>query len=401
MNESRKPRDDILLAWLVAVLVFTGLVAVYDTSLPKGAVSEFVMQSAWTVIGLMAYLVGRAVPSRWLSTASYGLFILSLVLMCLTISPRFGREINGADRWLFLFQIGSKSIMIQPAEIAKIMLILCLARLLSAPDLNGVCQQMRRKKYPVLALLAIFAPAVIAAQLQRDLGTAMIFLGVGVGMLFAGGLPLRRVMTVVLIVAVAGVVFVVKEPYRVQRVMAFRNPFATIDSTGYQLSHSLMGIGTGGIWGVGLGLGRAKEYLPAADTDFVFTTVAEETGTVGSLVVIGLMALVTWRIFVVAQRAQSMFLILVASGVGMLIALQSLLNLYVVTGMVPTTGVPLPFISQGGSSLVTMLFGVGMVQRVAIQPMLERKGESHARTSGGRGNGRTSVPRREHRRSVA
>jgi cell division protein FtsW len=151
-----------------------------------------------------------------------------------------------------------------------------------------------------------------------------------------------------------------------------------------------------------LGLGRAKEFLPAAETDFVFTTVAEETGMLGSTAIMVLLALISWRMFLIAHRAQAMFLLLLASGLGLMVALQSLLNLYVVTGAAPTTGVPLPFISYGGSSLVSLLFSIGLVQKVASNPMMERvKEASDARAAGGWGNRRSSVSRREYRRGVA
>jgi len=402
MSEARTVQDDRALTWLVGVLVFVGVVAVYDTSLPRGALSEFVMQSLWALVGLAAYVVGRQVPSRvWYRLAPF-LLAAALAGMLVAASGQAGKEVNGAQRWIQIVQVGSRSVTVQPAEIAKVALILFLARVLSAADLHGICADIRRRRYPLLALAATFAPALVAAELQKDLGTALIVLGIGVGMLFTAGLPLRRIALLVLTVAAVGAFFITREAYRMQRVTAFMDPFANIDSIGFQLAHSLMAIGTGGIWGTGLGLGRAKEFLPAADTDFVFTTVAEETGAVGSIIVIGLLALTTWRIFRIAHQAQAMYLMMLASGVGLMIGVQSLLNLYVVTGAVPTTGVPLPFISQGGSSLVTMLFSVGLVQRVALQPMIGRmKGDSDARASGGRWNRRTPVSRREYRRGVA
>lgn len=401
MSEPARGKEDKLLAWLAIGLVLIGLMAVYDTALPKGAVSEFVMQSFWALVGLGAYVAGRYLPSRWLHAVSPWLLILSVVGMLMASSGHFGKEVNGAQRWIQVVQIGSRAVTVQPAEIAKVALVIYLARVLSSRNLRSVCTHICRR-YPLWALAVIFLPAGIAAEMQRDLGTALVFLGIGIGMLFVAGLPLRRVMLLVLAVAAVGAVFIMREPFRMRRLSAFVNPFEYVDTSGFQLAHSLMGIGTGGFWGAGMGLGRAKEFLPAADTDFIFTTIAEETGAVGSIVVIGLLSLVTWRIFVIAQRAQAMYLILLACGIGLMIGVQSLLNLYVVTGAVPTTGVPLPFISQGGSYLVTVLFGIGLVQRVALEPMIERvKGETHARASSRGWNRRTPVSRREYRRGVA
>ncbi|MEJ5251207.1 MAG: FtsW/RodA/SpoVE family cell cycle protein [Armatimonadota bacterium] len=402
MRERGANGEDRILAWLVAVLVLTGLIVVYDASFPKSGGWQMVKQAMWAFVGLLAYLVGKQISSRalhWLAPALAG---LALLLMLAVRLPGIGEERGGAFRWLLLGQVGPVEITLQPAEFGKLAFILLMARCLCASSLIGVCASVRENRWPVMAVLATFLFAGIVAIVQEDLGTAMIFLGIGVGMLFVAGLSWRRVLVIIALVAITGCVFIAHKDYRRQRVSAFLNPFAQIETTGYQLAHSLMGIGTGGVWGAGLGMGRAKEFLPAADTDFVFTTVAEETGIWGSGALIALLGLVMWRLFLIARRTQAMYQMLLVSGIGIMIALQSLLNLYVVTGMVPTTGVPLPLISYGGSSLIALLFSLGIVQRVAQNPMSERvAGEAHARASGRRGNRGTSVSRREYRRGVA
>lgn len=400
MTNTRQVKDDRVLTGVVLLLVVIGLVVVYDASFPKQGSSQLIKQSIWAGAGLLAYVVGRRFPLLWLSQIAVPLAVFSLGLMLAVLTP-LGVERNGALRWLKLGQIGSFEILVQPSEFGKIALIVFLASLLCAPNLVSSCENVRRRNY-LWALFITLASAGVVVVVQEDLGTALVFVGIGVGMLFAAGLPFRRVALLVALLAVAGVFFIFQKEYRIQRVVAFTQPFAYMNTTGYQLAHSLMGIGSGGIWGTGLGLGRAKEFLPAAETDFVFATVAEETGVFGSTVIMVLLALVSWRIFLVAHRAQAMFLLLLATGLGLMIALQSLLNLYVVTGAVPTTGVPLPFISYGGSSLVALLFSIGLVQKIASNPVMERVKEvSHARAAGRRGNGRSSVPRREYRRGVA
>jgi cell division protein FtsW len=400
MSDVQHTREDRLLTGAVLVLVIVGLIVVYDASFPTQGSSQVFKQAIWAGAGLLAYTVGRRLSLAFLYKAALPLFIVSLGLMVAVLTP-LGVERNGALRWLKLGQIGSFELLLQPSEIGKVALIVLLASLLCAPNLIGSCEKTRKQNY-LWALFSILLAAGTVVKVQDDLGTALVFVGIGVGMLFAAGLPFRRVALLVALLAVAGIIFILQKEYRLQRVIAFTQPFAYINTTGYQLAHSLMGIGSGGVWGVGLGLGRAKEFLPAAETDFVFTTVAEETGILGSTAIMVLLALISWRMFLIAHRAQAMFLLLLASGLGLMVALQSLLNLYVVTGAVPTTGVPLPFISYGGSSLVSLLFSIGLVQKVASNPMMERvKEASYARAGGGRGNRRSSVSRREYRRGVA
>jgi cell division protein FtsW len=400
MSHTRQAKEDSVLTGAVLLLVITGLIVVYDASFPKQGSLLLLKQSIWAGAGLLAYLVGRRLSPLWLHKGAVAFAFVSLMLMLAVATP-LGVERNGAVRWLKLGQIGTLEILVQPSELGKIALIVLLARLLSAPNLVGCCENARRRNY-LWALFSTLVLAGVVVGVQEDLGTSLLFIGIGVGMLFAAGLPFRQVALLVALLAVAGVLFVFQKEYRMQRVIAFTQPFAHMHTVGYQLAHSLMGIGSGGIWGTGFGLGRAKEFLPAAETDFVFATVAEETGVFGSTALIALLALVSWRIFLVAHRAQAMFLLLLANGLGLMIALQSLLNLYVVTGAVPTTGVPLPFISYGGSSLVTLLFSIGLVQKIASNPVVERvKEASHARVASGRGNGRSSISRREYRRGVA
>lgn len=403
MSSTRQAKDDTLLAWAVLVLVTVGLVVVYDASFPVSGFWQIVKQSGWAVAGLLAYMMGRRLPLRALYRWIPWIAPLALLLMLAARYSPWAVQRNGAFRWLKIAQMGPVEITLQPAEFGKIVLIVLLARLLCHKNLVSACKPFKEHRLPwVLAFLSVLATAGVVVGVQRDLGTALVFVGIGVGMLFTAGLPFRTVMALAAILAVAGAMLIFHEPYRWQRVVAFTQPFAYMNTSGYQLAHSLMGIGTGGIWGTGLGLGRAKEFLPAADTDFVFATIAEETGVFGSTAVIVLLALVLWRILLIAYRTEAMFPLLLVGGIGTMIALQSLLNLYVVTGSVPTTGVPLPFISYGGSSLVTLLFSIGLVQKVARNPMMERvKEASYARVAGRRGNGRASVSRREYRRGVA
>ncbi|MDW8319789.1 MAG: FtsW/RodA/SpoVE family cell cycle protein [Armatimonadota bacterium] len=399
----QQAREDRLLKWSVLALVVVGLIAVYDASFPKSGFEQIRRQVIWAIIGWLAYWLGKRVPLVSLSRYVVWVALPTLLLMLATRFTPYGVQRNGAYRWLKIAQVGTVEITIQPAELGKVVLIALLARLLCHSNLVSACKPIWQRPHSWLwAFFCIFTAAGIVLGCQRDLGTAFMFVSIGMVMFFTAGLPLRWLVALALLVAIGGGIFTYYEHYRWQRVVAFTQPFAYINSSGYQLAHSLMGIGTGGIWGTGLGTGRAKEFLPAAETDFVFTTISEETGVIGSTAVIVLLALVAWRTLLIAYKTEAMFPLLLVSGIGTMIALQSLLNLYVVTGSIPTTGVPLPFISYGGSSLVSLLFSIGLVQKVACTPMIERVKEApHARVAGGRRNRGTPVSRREYRRGIA
>lgn len=402
MSERAKTGEDRWLTWSVAALTMAGIVIIYDASFPKTGVWHLVKQSVWAAVGLLAYKLGKQSDLRVFHRLTFWLAAIAIVMMLAVRLPGIGEERGGAFRWIRLGQIGPVEITLQPAEFGKLALIFLLARLLSSSSLIGACSAVRERRWPVFVILAICTFTGIVVVVQEDLGSALIFLSIGIGMLFVGGMPMRRLLVLLALIGVAGCFFILQKEYRKQRIVSLTDPFAYMNTTGYQLAHSLMGIGTGGVWGAGFGLGRAKEFLPAADTDFVFTTIAEETGIWGSTIVVSLLAVVAWRILRIAQRTQAMYPMLLAGGVGIMVALQSLLNLYVATGAAPTTGVPLPFISYGGSSLVSVLFGIGLTQKIACSSMSERvTGESHARTSGGRRNWGASVSRREYRRGVA
>lgn len=393
--------EDKLLTGAVAALVLAGLVAIYDTSYARSGGSQLIKQCLWVAAGMVAYQIGKRLsPERLYRLAPFAV-LLALLLVLAVLTP-FGESRGGAVRWLLIANIGGFEVTFQPAEFTKVALILWLARLLSHPNLVTACDPILKGRLPRLAVVSIFLFAGIVVIIQNDLGTALLLLGIGLGMLFVAGLRWQHTLMLVALLLVLGVAFTLQKDYRRQRVVAFTQPFNYIHTSGYQLAHSLMGIGTGGVWGTGLGMGRAKEFLPAADTDFIFATIAEETGIWGATLVIGLLMVVTWRVFRVAFVVRNMFVILIVSGVGLMLALQSLLNLYVVTGSVPTTGVPLPFISYGGSSLVSLLFSIGLVQKTLTDFQSQRaKGAEYARASSGRRNRRTPVSSREYRRGVA
>jgi cell division protein FtsW len=308
--------------------------------------------------------------------------LVAILLMVLVLVPHFGIEVNGARRWLKLGPL-----QVQPAEFAKLAAILFMAlwlerhreRLGSLED--GVV--------PFLALLGLVTALVI---LERDLGTTMIVAAIMLAQFLVAGGRKRHVLLLGLIIVLCVYLFIRMEPYRLQRIVAFVNPWADPLNTGFQAIQSVLALGSGGLTGVGLGQSIQKyQWLPFAHTDFIFAIVGEETGLIGTSGVLALFALFTYRGYRVALKAPDAFGSLLASGVTTWIGFQALINIAAVTVTLPTTGVPLPFISYGGSSLAITLLAVGILINVSTQS--EKVGWiRHASIDLGRRHGRTLVP---------
>ncbi len=208
---------------------------------------------------------------------------------------------------------------------------------------------------------------------QPDMGTAMILVMAALGLLYLGEVPGRQLGFFGSAVVVAAVVFALSAPYRRQRMTSFLHPFAQRNNAGYQVVQSLSALGSGHLWGVGLGAGRAKwGFLPNAYTDFIFTVIGEELGVIGTLVIVGLFALLAVVGIRIARRSPDRFGMLLVGGVTCWVVGQAVVNMGTVVGLMPVTGVPLPFISYGGSSLVVMMIAMGMVFNVAGQSVGER-----------------------------
>lgn len=360
----RQPMDSLLL-WLTFLLLGVGIVSVYDASYAiaveklHGDSFHFVkMQAGWACVGLLALLGATRLPYwKWKKVAVIGL-TLAIFLLLAVLIPHVGIVVNHARRWL-----GHGQIRFQPSELAKLALVLYLARMLAGS--LKIKNHPKEGLVPPLIVIGILA-ALIAKE--PDLGTALVLSATGLVMLFLAGARPAHLGAILGAAVVAVALFVAFEPYRAHRITAFLNPKADQYHTGYQVWHALIALGSGGVGGMGLGEGREKLFIPEPRTDFIFPVIAEEWGLIGTLALVALFVFVAARGFGIAYRTRDPFGALLAAGITTLISVQALINMAVATASIPDTGVPLPFISYGGSSLVLMMLGIGILLNISCYP---------------------------------
>lgn len=356
-----------LLALVVAVLNLIGLVMVLSASSVSSHWGDFTRQSLWTMLGVAALLVTLYVDlDTWRRHIKVGL-IATCALLVIVLIPGLGVTANGATRW-----IGFGPIQIQPSELTKLVLLMFVSDLL-ARRLDRITD-VRFSVRPVVGVFGLIAGLIM---LQPNLGTTIVLGVIVFAVLFASGAPLRSMAGYGVAGAVAACVLAFTETYRRARMMSFLDPWATRETTGYQLTQSQVGIASGGWFGVGLGQSRAKwGFLPFAHTDFIFSIIGEELGLVGAALVIALYIALAVLGLRAAARAADAFGRLVAVGVTTWLVVQAFVNIGVVIGILPITGVPLPFISFGGSSLLVTLAATGLLLNVARHPAEVREGSA-------------------------
>jgi cell division protein FtsW len=381
-------RGDRALLLAVGTLTAFGLVMVFSASEVQGwlwfhnAAYYFERQLIWLALGLVLLWCGAHLDYHRLRALAWPLGAVAVALLVLVLLPHIGVEVNGARRWL---RVGP--MQMQPAELAKVAAIVFMALWLERH--RGRLGSLENGVLPFLALLGGLAILII---LERDLGTTLIVAAILLAQFLVAGGRKRHVLLLGLIVGLSVYVFIRMEPYRLHRILAFIDPWADPLNTGFQSIQSVLALGSGGIAGVGLGQSIQKyQWLPFAHTDFIFAILGEETGLIGTSLVLGLFALFTYRGYRVALKAPDAFGSLLACGVTSWIAVQALINIAAVTVTLPTTGIPLPFISYGGSSLAITLLAVGILMNVSVQG--EKVGWiRHASLDLGRRYGRTLVP---------
>lgn len=363
LGAERIARDpDYLLFFVVVALLGIGIVMVFSASAVR-SLTEYgdryyflKRQLVWAVMGLGALLFFMNSNYRALKSVAVPIFVVSVFLLVLVLIPGIGRVINDARRW-----IGIGSMVFQPAEVMKLSLVVFFSAALSKSkdQLAGFFRGLA----PYLALVGLIFALILR---QPDLGTGLAIVGTAALMLFIAGARLWH-LTGLGLAALPVLVWAVKaEEYRMVRLTSFLNPWADPGDSGYQIIQALYALGSGRFIGLGLGYGRQKFlYLPEAHTDFIFAIIGEELGFLGAMTVVCLFAVLAWRGFRVAAASQDRFGCLLAAGITTMITLQAIINLGVVTASIPITGIPLPFISSGGSSLVFTLAGVGMLLSVS------------------------------------
>lgn len=356
-----KSPDFILFFAIIALLSF-GVVMVYSSS----AVSAYVnfndsyyflkRQIIWVTLGVTAMLLALNMDYHvWRKFATPALLI-TIVLLILVLVPGFGKVVNGARRWL-----GFGSLYLQPSEIAKLSMVLFSAANLARNQekitffIKGIVPQL-------LILLVVFGLILK----EPDLGTALAIGGTVFVLLFTAGAKLSHLASLGFVGVTGIIAAILLEPYRLKRLLAFSDPWADPLNTGYHIIQSLYALGSGGLFGVGLGRSREKFlYLPEPHTDFIFAILGEELGFIGTVTVILLFFLFAWRGFKIAISAPDIYGSMLAAGLTTMIIMQALMNIAVVTASMPVTGIPLPFISFGGSALIFTLLGVGILLNIS------------------------------------
>lgn len=362
MLKGRRP--DLVLLGAVMALLGIGVVMVYSSSAVKGYIQfddpyHFLKaEIIWVGLGLGAMVLSLRLDLQFLRRWAKPALYLAFVLLILVKVPGIGRKVNGADRW-----IGLGPLSIQPSEVIKLAMVLVMAHLLALKPQQ--IQSFRKGLLPILALLGLVAGLIM---LQPDLGTTLAIAGTTFFMLIAAGARTGQ------LVALAGtglglvVAAIAAAPYRMRRIVAFLDPWADPSGKGYQTIQALLALGPGGLFGLGFGQSRQKFlYLPENHTDFIFAMIGEELGFIGATLVILLFFLVAWRGFRTAMAAPDAFSGLLAVGITALISIQAMINMGVVSGVLPVTGITLPFLSYGGTSLVFTMLAVGVLLNISSQ----------------------------------
>jgi cell division protein FtsW len=351
--------DARLLRWLTFLWLFIGLAVLFSASYPSAdaefgdGLYYFKRQLIWVVLGLVGFNLQVRSPLRYILGIAQWFVILLLGFILITLIPGFGTTVNGATRWLALGPVP-----LQPSELIKPFLVLQSARIFG---------QWNRLRWRVrLTWLGIFAFVLLGILLQPNLSTAALC-GMTLWLVaLASGLPFSYLGGTALGGFLLATISISLKEYQRRRVMSFLDPWADPMRDGYQLVQSLLAVGSGGTWGSGFGLSQQKLfYLPIQYTDFIFAVFAEEFGFAGSVLLLGLIMAYATLALTVAMKARNTVYRLVAIGAMILIVGQSLLNIGVATGVLPTTGLPFPFFSYGGSSMIASLLSAGLLIRVA------------------------------------
>jgi cell division protein FtsW len=347
---------------LVGVLCVFGLVMVGSAS-PLISISLygspwaiFIRQAMYMGVGIAALLICSRVDYRKWRAIRGPLVGGTLVLLVVVLVPHLGVSAGGSSRW-----IGFGMLQLQPSELMKLALAVFAADLLARRADRTSDPKM--VIVPVLAMLAISGVLILK---QPDMGTALVLSCIAFGILFLGGVPMGPILKILGSFTALAIVVGLADPYRRDRILSYLNPGANKSGTGYQVWQSLIGLGTGHLFGLGLGGGREKYgTLPNAHTDFIFSVVGEELGLVGAVLLLGLFFALAWFGLRAATRAPDRFGSLLAVGITTWVTSQAIINIGAVVGVLPVTGIPLPFISFGGSSLIITMAAVGILVNIA------------------------------------
>ncbi len=352
---------DVQLLFAVLFLVGIGIVMVYSASsalaLKKFGSDYYFLkrQALYSLLGIVALVLFSHIPFRLYRSLTYPLLFVAVGLLVAVQISGLGIEAGGSLRWL---RIGP--VTFQPVEVARFSLVVYLAYSLSKKQ--DVLREFSLGFVPHVLILVVFA---IPLMLQPDFGSVVIFGLIVWLMMFVGGVPVRHLLSALLLVLPLTYFVMIDAAYRIKRLVSFLDPWQYPAGEGYQIIHSLMAFGTGGMWGTGIGKGYQKLfYLPEPHTDFIFAVIGEELDFWGVMFILGLFGLIIWRGIRIACRCNDDFGMLMAAGITIAIALQVSINLGVSLGMLPTKGLTLPFLSYGGTSLLLNMASIGVLMNI-------------------------------------
>jgi rod shape determining protein RodA len=354
---------DLQLMTYAALLAVIGLAMAYSNSVEAGRSvlepgSTFLRGLMWAGLAIVVFTLATAFDYRWLKTLAWPLYLVQLGLLVTSLA--IGDGVGGSARWVSIL-----GIQFQFSEIAKILMIVVLANYLGSRE--GRLDSLGA----ILGACILVAPPLVLVMLQPDLGTSLVFGAILAGMLFLSGASLRWLVVLggSLLAAFPLIWTHILRDYQKERLTSFLNPAPDIQGAGYQLYQSQIAVGSGGMFGKGLtnGTQNQLDFLPVQTTDFVFAILAEELGFIGAIVVFALFAALLWRVMTAAWRSRDPFGTVFGAGIAAMILFQLIVNVGMVIGIMPITGIPLPFITHGGASLISLAAGLGILQSVNIR----------------------------------
>ncbi|MFW6389768.1 MAG: stage V sporulation protein E [Halanaerobiales bacterium] len=357
-----KQAPDYIILLIVITLLAVGLIMILSASsiraltLYGDSFHLFKAQLMWSLVGIVAMIFFMNIDYHIYQKYSKIILIITITLLILVLIPGIGIVAGGSRRWL-----GIQSFRIQPSELAKLGLVIYLAQYFSKKS-----KKMNYFFQGVLPPLIILGIIFLLILLEPDLGTAVTIAGTFFLMLFVSGAKYLHMFFLTLAGIPMIAYFIMSEDYRRERLLSFLNPWADPLDTGYHIIQSLLALGSGGIFGVGLGQSKQKFlYLPEPGTDFIFAVLGEELGVIGTLFILALFFFFFWRGLKIASSVSDVFGSMLAIGISSMVVIQALINIGVVTSSMPITGITLPFISYGGTSLVIMLSAVGILLNIS------------------------------------
>lgn len=370
---------DFSLLWLALGLLAIGWVMVYSASLAIAEAARYtrgngeyylLRQGLFIGIGVGVGAAAFQVPMRvWQQAAPY-LFLAGLLLLVVVLIPGIGREVNGSQRWI---PLGFANL--QPSELMKLLAVLYAADYTTRKI--DFMQDFKKGFLPMAAVMMLVGTLLL---LEPDFGAFVVIVAIAMGILFLGGLNWKVFAALVAVLLAGFVTLILTSPYRLQRVLGFMDPFADPYGKGYQLSHALIAFGRGEWFGLGLGGSVEKLfYLPEAHTDFLLAVIAEEFGFVGVMVVLSLFAWLIVKAFLIGHRAARLernFCALAAQGIGIWLGVQTLINMGVNVGLLPTKGLTLPFLSFGGSGIVANCLAIAVLLRIDWEQRQMKRGKT-------------------------